>query len=110
MLGNPPRRLRYYVIWDDHGPAKPALVDGLVDVAVIAGKITARVDLEHYLAQRDNAGHVAPSSSDAGAKRPTHRDTSLSRHGENTLHHYVHSNRRASGHLVQRYGTKICQL
>jgi hypothetical protein len=111
VLGDPPRRLHYYVIRDDHGPTTPALVNGLVDVAVIAGKITARVDLEHHLAQRDNAGHGVPSSSDAGAKRPAmHRDGSLSRRRENTLHRYVHSKRRASRHLMQRYGTKISQL
>jgi hypothetical protein len=38
------------------------------------------------------------------------RDSSLSRHRENALYRYVHCNRRADGHLVQRHVTKVCQL
>src|SRR6266567_7426176 len=48
-------------------PAFPALVGAVVDVAMVAGKITAAVHLQHELTQRyGRRAHAGPSRSDRG--------------------------------------------
>ena len=73
MLGDPATRLLNDFIRDDHGTSTPALVSGLIDITVIAGKIAAAVQLQHDLTQservvlrvRRRPAHVqAPSESD----------------------------------------------
>ena len=53
MIRDAPRRVRDHLIGDDRRPPAPALVSRLVDIAMITGQITAAVDLQDDLAQRN---------------------------------------------------------
>ena len=78
---------------------------------MIAGKVAAAVDLQHHLAQRDNAGHLAPASSDAGGeRRAVHDGRSLDRRWEYAPHRSIEGYRQPSRHLVQRDVTKVGQF
>ena len=54
VLGDPPGGLGDDRVRHRLRAPPPALVRGLVDVAMITGKVTAAVHLQHELAQRDN--------------------------------------------------------
>ncbi len=53
MLADAPCRPGYHRVRHDHGLPAPALVGGLVDVAVITRQIAPAMNLQHELAQRD---------------------------------------------------------
>ena len=65
MLGDPLRRLRGRRIGNGHRPPAPALVGGLIDVAVITRQVAAAVNLQYELAQWNRRlAHATPDASD----------------------------------------------
>ena len=57
VISDAPRCLCGHLLRDDHGPPAPALVGGLVDVAVITRQITTAVNLQNNLAERNAVGN-----------------------------------------------------
>jgi hypothetical protein len=94
MLGDTPRRLRHHLIRDDAGTDAPALISRLIDVAVIAGKVTTTVDLQDHLTDRNSgvAAHAKPASLNEGGKtRGAGLGRTSQRFAKDALHSLVDS-------------------
>ena len=92
------------------GAATPALVGSLVDIAMVAGKITATVDLENKLAQRNGrTAHAKLPGLDSGTEGRAAR-CGTRRPVNNALHRLIEGHWCQGGHLLQRDPAEICQL
>src|SRR5262249_8734068 len=86
--------------------AAPALIRGLVDVAVITGQVAAAMDLEYVLAQgtrpgRPHAG-TRHGASDRGVERRDADGVGVDLAVENTIHDDAYFAAIFRGNLAQR--------